>query len=411
MEKEGVERREKMEKDNANSGTNTEEQSFEELLEESLAGNRRFKPGQKVKAEIVNITSDWIFIDLGGKSEGTLARSEMVDEKGELTVHEGDSVETFFLSARNNELLFTTKIETGEAGRTYLEEAWQNGIPVEGLVEKEIKGGYDVKIAGNLRGFCPHSQMGIRRRDDENEYVGKRLTFKILEYGEEGRNIILSQRAIQEEELRKKREVLKETLQEGMRVKGIIASIQKFGAFLDIDGVQGLIPISEISWEQVVDTGEILTVGQELEVAILKLDWENDRISFSIKQTLPDPWEQVDEKYSVGSRYTGKVSRLMKFGAFVTLEGGIDGLIHISRLGEGKKISHPGEVLETGQDIEVQVESIDKEQKRISLLTTDYADAKKAEEKDDYRGYMGKPGTSMGTLGDLLKGKDLVKKK
>ena len=399
-----------MEKDSANSGTKTEEQSFEDLLEKSLIGNRRFKPGQKVKAEIVNITSDWIFIDLGGKSEGTLARSEMVDEKGELTVHEGDSVETFFLSARNNELLFTTKIETGEAGRTYLEDAWQNGIPVEGLVEKEIKGGYEVKIAGNLRGFCPRSQMGIRRKDDENECVGKRLTFKILEYGEEGRNIILSQRAIQEEELRKKREALKETLQEGMRVKGIVTSIQKFGAFLDIDGAQGLIPISEISWDHVVDIKEILTVGQELEVAIVKLDWENDRLSFSIKETLPDPWERVDEKYSEGAQYVGTVSRLAKFGAFVTLEGGIDGLIHISRLGEGKNINHPGEILKQGEKIEVQIEKIDKTQKRISLVTADYADAKKAEEKDDYSGYMGKPGTSMGTLGDILKGKAVLKK-
>lgn len=399
-----------MEKDNANN-CGAEEQSFEELLKKSLMENRRFNPGQKVKAEIVNITGDWIFINLSGKSEGTLSRSEMVDEKGELTVREGDIIEAFFLSAKNNELLFTTKIETGEAGRNYLEDAWQTGMPVEGLVEKEIKGGYDVKIAGNLRGFCPFSQMGIKRRNDENEYVGKRLTFKILEYGEKGRNIILSQRSIEEEELRKKREVLKETLREGMKVKGIVTSIQNFGAFLDIEGAEGLIPISEISWDQVVDIKDFLSVGQDLEVAIVKLDWENDRLSFSIKETLPDPWERVNEKYSEGMQCTGTVSRLAKFGAFVTLEGGIDGLIHISRLGEGKKINHPGEVLKEGEKIKIQIEKIDKAQRRISLVTADLADAKKAEENDDYRGYLGKPDASMGTLGDLLKGKVRLNKK
>ncbi len=392
------------------NGTSTEEKSFEELLEESLVGTQRLEPGQKVKAEIVKITNDWIFIDLGGKSEGALARSEMVDDKGELTVAEGDTIEAHFLSSRNQELIFTTRIDSRDAGLSHLEDAWRSGIPVEGVVEKEIKGGYEIKIAGKLRGFCPHSQMGIRRRDDDNEYVGQHLTFKITEYAEDGRNIVLSHRAIREEELQKKKEILKETLQEGQRVTGIITSILKFGAFLDIDGAQGLIPISEISWDQVEDIKDVLTSGQEIEVVIMKLDWENDRLSFSIKQTLPNPWETIDEKYSVGSRYRGKVSRLMKFGAFVTLEGGIDGLIHISRLGAGKTINHPGEVLKQGQDIEVQIENIDKEQKRISLLTTAYAEAQKAEEKDDYQSYMGKSSTSMGTLGDLLKNRGLAKK-
>lgn len=391
-------------------GTGAGEKSFGELLEQSLVETQRLNPGQKVSAEIVKITDDWIFIDLAGKSEGALARSEMVNEEGELIVDEGDTIEAYFLSSRNHELMFTTRIESRDAGLSHLDEAWRNGIPVEGIVEKEIKGGYEVKIAGNLRGFCPHSQMGIRRRDDDDEYIGKHLTFKITEYADKGRNIVLSHRAIREDELRKKREFLRETLHEGMKVKGVVTSIQKFGAFLDIDGAQGLIPISEISWDQVDDIKEILTNGQEVEAVIIRLDWDNDRITFSIRQTLPNPWDNVDEKYSVGSRYKGRVSRLMKFGAFVTLEGGIDGLIHISRLGEGKHINHPGEVLEKGQDIEVQIEKIDKVQQRISLLTTDYAEAKKIENQDDYHSYLGKPSSSMGTLGDLLKSRAVVKK-
>jgi small subunit ribosomal protein S1 len=400
-----------METDTINNGTLREDQSFEAMLAESFTGNRKFKPGQKVKAKIVTITNEWVFIDLGGKSEGILDRLEMIDEKGTLTVREGDMIEAFFLSVKNHETLFTTKLETGEAGRNYLEEAWQNAIPVEGLIENEIKGGYEVKLAGNLKGFCPFSQMGIKRRNDATDHVGKRLTFKILEYGEKGRNIILSRKVIEEEELQKKREFLQETLREGMSVKGIVTSIQKFGAFLDIEGATGLIPISEISWNQVVNIKDFLSVGQEVEAVVMKLDWENDRLSFSIKKTLPDPWEKVLEKYSEGMQYTGIISHLAKFGAFVTLEDGIEGLIHISRLGEGKKINHPGELLKQGETITVHIEKIDKDQRKMSLVTIEFADAKKTEEDDDYRGYLGKRGASMGTLGDLLKHKIRLSKR
>jgi small subunit ribosomal protein S1 len=196
-----------------------------------------------------------------------------------------------------------------------------------------------------------------------------------------------------------------------MSVKGIVTSIQKFGAFLDIEGATGLIPISEISWNQVVNIKDFLSVGQEVEAVVMKLDWENDRLSFSIKKTLPDPWEKVLEKYSEGMQYTGIISHLAKFGAFVTLEDGIEGLIHISRLGEGKKINHPGELLKQGETITVHIEKIDKDQRKMSLVTIEFADAKKTEEDDDYRGYLGKRGASMGTLGDLLKHKIRLSKR
>jgi small subunit ribosomal protein S1 len=383
--------------------------SFEELLKESSALETGWmEPGQRMEAQIVDITADWVFLGLSGKSEGCLDKKELLDDDGNCTVKIGDTITAYFLSSRHSEMLFTTRITSSEAGRNFLEHAWRGEIPVEGLVEKEIKGGFHVKIAGDTMAFCPYSLMGLRRVEDSSEYVGKRMSFLIAEYSEEGRNIILSNRAILEAELREKKDALKEELQEGMKVTGTVASIQKFGAFIDIGGIQGLLPISEIGWERVDDVSDVLAVGQELEVVILKLDWENDRVSFSIKATLPDPWEMVEAKYPAGSSHFGKVARLTKFGAFVTLEGGVDGLIHISKLGGGKRINHPGEVLEDGQSLEVTVDAVDLEKKRLSLkLTQEEKGSNGIETADgeDYQAYLQKTPASMGTLGDILKDK------
>lgn len=385
-----------------------DELSFEELLKESTAATDWLEPGQRVDAQIADITSDWVFLDIGGKSEGALDKKELLDENGDFTLKIGDTVTAYFLASRNNERLFTTRITSGQAGRNFLEHAWRGEIPVEGLVEKEIKGGFQVKIAGDILAFCPYSLMGLRRVEDSSEYVGKRMSFIITEYSEEGRNVILSNRAILQAELRAKKEALKEELREGMTVKGTVASIQKFGAFIDISGVQGLLPISEIGWARVDDVHDVLSVGQELELVIMSLDWEKDRMSFSLKATLPDPWDRVEGKYPAGSSHVGTVARLTKFGAFVTLEGGVDGLIHISKLGGGKRLKHPGEVLEQGQSVEVTVEAIDLEKNRLSLkpaLGEKGKDETGMVDGDDYRSYMQKTPTSMGTLGDILKDK------
>lgn len=383
-----------------------DELSFEELLKESTSGTGRLEPGQRVEAQIVDIGSDWVFLGLGGKSEGSLDKKELLDENGEFTLKIGDTVTAYFLSSRHNEMLFTTRITSGEAGRNFLEHASSNGIPVEGLVETETKGGFRVKIAGDTMAFCPYSQMGLRRVEDSSEYVGKRMPFIITEYGENGRNVILSNRAILEEELRAKKEELKEKLSEGMKVKGTVASIHDFGAFIDIGGIQGLLPISEIGWVRVENIHDVLSVGQELETVILNLDWGKDRIALSLKATLPDPWDDVEEKYPAGSSHVGKVARLTKFGAFVTLEGGVDGLVHISKLGGGKRINHPGEVLEQGQALEVTVEAVDREKRRLSLAL-EHEEKEKDESgiADDYREYLQNAPTSMGTLGDILRKK------
>jgi small subunit ribosomal protein S1 len=246
--------------------------------------------------------------------------------------------------------------------------------------------------------------MDLRRVPDPAAFVGQRLPFKLLEYGEGGRNIILSRRAILEEEQGRLKETLKETLKEGMTVRGPIVSIRDFGAFVDLGGVHGLLPISEVSWERVQDIRDHLSVGQEVDVNIVQLDWEKDRVTLSLKQTLPDPWDTVEGKYPDGSVHAGKVVRLTPFGAFVSLEAGVDGLIHISKLGAGKRIRHPSDVVNEGQTIEVKVEALDREKKRISLSLagTDRGEGP-GEEAEDYRKYTGTGRRSGVTLGDLIK--------
>jgi small subunit ribosomal protein S1 len=396
-----------MDKDNRDLITETEsEENFEELLNRSIIESVHLNPGERVEGVIIKIASEWVFIDIGGKSEGYIGIGEFVDDEGNLTIKEGDTINAYFLSSRNNEMLFTTRL-TADTTKEHLAEAYQNRIPIEGLVEKEIKGGFEVKIAGNIHAFCPYSQMGLSRIENVDQYIGRHLTFNIIEYGEKGRNIIISNRTVLEEERRKQKDALRETLEEGMKISGEITSIRKFGAFVDIGGIEGLIPISEISWGRVEDINSSLSVGQKVEVAIKKLDWENDKFSFSLKEILPDPWNNIALKYTEGSTHKGKVARLAPFGAFVTLEPGIDGLVHISELGKGKRISHPREVLEENQAIEVRIAGLDAEEKRLSLEMV--LDEEDSEEIDSYKKHVAERGEkssgSLGTLGDILRAK------
>ena len=389
------------------------EESFAELFtkENKLPG--RLEPGQKVEAKILKISGDWVFLDTGRKGEGVLERKELLDKDGNLTVKEGDTITAWFLSVQHNELRFTTRLGSGSAGNSQLEDAWRSGIPVEGFVEKEVKGGFEVKIGGTVRAFCPFSQMSLRRVDNSAEFIGRHLPFKISEYGENGRNIVLSHRALLEEERLQQKEGLKETLKEGMVVRGTVTSIRDFGAFISIGSVEGLLPISEIGWSRVEDIQSVISVGQQLDVMVKQIDWENDKISFSLKDTLADPWEKAALNFPEGSFHTGRVSRLAAFGAFVTLDSGVDGLIHISKLGAGKRINHPREVLKEGETVEVKVESVDRESRRISLALAEISRAAEQEERtlDDFRKAAAESSSkTMGTLGDLLKAK-LEKKK
>jgi len=382
----------------------TGDMSFAELFEQSFKKPARLEPGQKVEAVIVKITDEWVFLDLGGKSEGYLDRKELLDPDGNLTAAEGDTVSAYFLSSANNEKLFTTKVRGGPAVNQHLEDAFRSGIPLEGSAVKEIKGGYEIKIAGSIRGFCPYSQMGLRRTEDPQEFIAKKLLFKITEYRDNGRTLVLSNRKILEEEREQLRQELKKTLKKDMIVKGTVTSLRPFGAFIDIGGIEGLLPISEVGWSRVDDLSRVLLPGQKVEVKILDLDWEKNKISFSLKATLPDPWMQEHTRFPEESCHTGTVARLAPFGAFVTLAPGLDGLIHISQLGQGKRINHPREVLAEGQSVEVRVLKVDIENKRISLGLA--AASPQEQQEEDFKTYMEKKPAqkqaSMGSLGAAL---------
>lgn len=398
--------------------TDSNQDSFEALFEaEPTKKIRHLKPGQKVRATIVGITGESVFLDVGSKSEGVLDASELKDEEGNVLKEVGDKIDVYFLRARSSEQLFTISIGSGGSA-LHLEEAFQSGIPVEGTVKAEIKGGFEITLSGNVRGFCPYSQMGLRRVEDAAAtYLETKMKFMITRFEENGRNIVLSARAIQEAERAELREQLVESLEEGQKVTGTISSIRDFGAFVDLGGVDGLIPISEIAWSRVEKVDDVFSVGQQVEVVIKSLDWEKDRISLSYRATQQDPWDTVSDRFPVGSTTKGQVARLAQFGAFVTLEAGIDGLVHISKLGAGRRINHPREVLEEGQDIDVTIENIDREERRISLIPADYVseESKEQAERAEYTSFTkkkkAKESTSMGSLGALLQAKMAEKKK
>ncbi|MDD5531566.1 MAG: S1 RNA-binding domain-containing protein, partial [Syntrophales bacterium] len=317
--------------------TRPDEKSFAELLAESSMKSEHLKPGERVEAEVVNITPDWVYLNMDGKTEGYLSSEEVRDETGNIPLKEGDRISVYFLEAKNGERHFTTRVRGPEAARSFLEQAWQNKTVVEGTVEKAIKGGFLVKLIGGIRGFCPLSQVETARLENPEEYIGRKLDFIVIGYEKKGRNIVLSHRAVLEQEIERKRQALREELREGMTVRGTITSIQKFGAFVDLGGIEGLIPASEVSWSPVEDLHSVLTEGQETEAVVIRLDWDKGRITLSLKEALPGPWTNIEEKYPDGSVHTGQVARLTPFGAFVTLEPGIDGLIRFARKKEGEK--------------------------------------------------------------------------
>ncbi|WP_303721508.1 30S ribosomal protein S1 [Malonomonas rubra] len=375
------------------------EESFAEMFEASLSDvGQPLERGKKIEATILQIGAEWSFLDVGQKGEGVLASAELMDADGNPQYAVGDKIGAYFLSREGGELRFTTKVGGTGSGTEQLEEAFQSGIPVDGRIEKEIKGGFEVKLSGNVRAFCPYSQTGLRQADPA-ELIGQSLSFRITQFSERGRNIVVSHRAILDEEREEQRTSLRDTLKEGMVVKGTVTNIRDFGAFVDIGGLEGLLPISEISYGRVEDVSEILSTGQELEVAIKKIDWENNKFSFSLRDTLADPWSKVGSIYKVGGVHTGTVSRLAQFGAFVTLEDGVDGLVHISKLSD-QRIRHPQDVVKVGQSLQVTIEKIDVEARRISLTLLSQ------EDEVGETSYSDTPSTSaagFGSLGDLLK--------
>ncbi len=365
--------------------------NFAEMFESSLARMDKLKPGQAVKTAIVSISKDTVFLELSGKSEGVLDLAEVTDSDGKPTVAEGDVITAYYLDSKGGVPRFTVRIAGESAKNEMIENAFRNEIPVEGVVEKEIKGGFEVKIGGT-RAFCPFSQMGGKRGEQAESPVGKHLTFKVIEYKDGGRSVTVSNRAILEEERRAQREEQKAALEEGMVITGKVVSLQKFGAFVEINGLQALLPISEISRSRVEKVEDALSVGQEVEVKIIRLDWQNDRITLSRKSLEADPWDAVAEKYAKGTKHEGTVSRVAAFGAFVTLEPGIDGLLHVSEISGGVQHGEAKNEVKSGDKITVVIKDVDLRARKISLRSVSSFEQDKAAQsylnsKDDGETY------------------------
>ena len=343
-----------------------QEENFAAMLDQYCMGKRLY-PGQKVRAKVVSVSGDRVYINLGGKSEGAVDLTEFIDKEGVAGVREGDEIEAFFVTVEDGLMKLTT-LTGGYSTLTLnsISDAYEAGAPVNGYVKQEIKGGFEVSVGG-VRCFCPFSQIDMKGQHEGDGYLSRTFPFKILEYGEDGKKIVLSRRALLEQEKEAKVGKLKESLAVGMEVTVEVKSIRNFGVFVDIGGVDGLVPVSEISWDRSVNPVDILSLGQNITAKIISLDWDNNRLALSLKAMQPDPWVLAEEKYPVDCRVSGSIVRLTPFGAFVRLEPGIEGLVHISNLGAGRRINHPKEVVETRQLVEVYVLSIDRQNRKISL--------------------------------------------
>ncbi len=366
------------------------------------------KPGDQVKGRVVAITEEQVFIDLGGKAEGIMDAASLRGAEGQLSVAVGDEVTATVAGVEEDGSLRLGNQQARQLhGAAELEQAYRQQLPVQGRVTGVIKGGVEVQVAGQ-RAFCPASQIDTRFVEDLNEFVGQHLDFRITKF-EGGRhlNLVVSRRMVLEEEQRARAEALRANLKEGAVLTGTVTSIQDYGAFVDLGGLEGMIHISELAFHRVKHPSEILSVGQPLEVSVLRIDKTDnpkrpEKIALSIRALARDPWAEAAQKFPVGSRVQGQVTRLQPFGAFVELTPGVEGLIHVSELGTGKRVTHPQEVLRPGQAIEASVLAIDLDKRRISLTLDE---AKAAEAKPDLEAMAAaKPAESnLGSFGALLK--------
>ncbi len=354
---------------------------------------RRLVKGEKLETTVAGVSAGIIFLDLNAKTEGILDAAEFTSEDGTLSVKEGDRIAVYFLGESPDGLKFTAKFSAESADAEVLGSAWKNHIPVEGQVEREIKGGFEIRV-GKERAFCPYSQTGMRAsRGAENGGMpaGKKMIFLITEFRAGGKSIVVSHRAWLEEEEKKRRHELLSALKKGMRVKGTVASIHPFGIFADIGGFQALVPISEISRKRLSGEEEIRALhpeGSEIEAVVLNSDMEREKASLSIKALEKDPWQGVQERYPAGSKVSGRISRVADFGIFVSLEEGVEGLVHISELEKAGLVqgerTNLKKAFKTGDTFHCEILSANEAARRIAL-----APAESKEQSEAAAQYLG----------------------
>lgn len=342
-------------------------ESFAELFEQSLQG-RTMQPGSLINAEVLEVKSDVIIVDAGLKSEGVIPIEEFYDDNGELSVAEGDKVEVALEAVEDGFGATRLSKEKAQRIRTwdFLTDAYENSESVVGHISGKVKGGYTVDV-GNIRAFLPGSLVDVRPVRDTTYLEGKPLEFRVIKLDRLRNNVVVSRRDVLKEEYSEERKQLLDTLQEGIVLKGIVKNLVDYGAFVDLGGIDGLLHITDMSWKRIKDPTDVVNVGEEIEVKVLKFDRERTRVSLGLKQLGDDPWVDIARRYPESTRLFGNVTNITDYGAFVEIEEGVEGLVHVSEMDWTNKNVNPGQIVDVGDEVEVMVLEIDEERRRISL--------------------------------------------
>jgi len=344
----------------------TTNESFAQLFEESLM--QEFRPGQVITAEVVDIDDNFVVVNAGLKSESYIPKEEFLDANGELEVKVGDFVKVAIEALEDGygETRLSRRRAKMLEAWDEIERIFEEGRTVTGRVTGRVKGGLTVNVMG-LRAFLPGSLVDIRPVRDTTPFEGQELEFKIIKVDRKRNNIVVSRRAVLEEQMGSERERILESLEEGAVVQGVVKNITDYGAFVDLGGIDGLLHITDLAWRRVRHPSEVISVGDEVTVKVLKFDREKMRVSLGMKQLGDDPWVGIARRYPAGTRLFGKVTNLTDYGAFVEIEPGIEGLVHVSEMDWTNKNIHPTKVVQVGDEVEVMVLEIDEERRRISL--------------------------------------------
>ena len=342
-------------------------ESFAELFEESLNATP-MQPGKIVTGTVVNVGPDVVMVNAGLKSEGAIPVSEFLNEKGEITVSVGDLVDVSLESLEDGFGATQLSREKAKAAEAWvrLEHAFEANETVTGIISGKVKGGFTVDLE-NIRAFLPGSLVDVRPIRDTAHLENKELEFKLIKLDRPRNNIVVSRRAIMEQENSAEREALLETLEEGKVVKGIVKNLTDYGAFVDLGGIDGLLHITDMAWKRVKHPSEVVAIGDEIDVQILKFDKERERVSLGLKQLGDDPWKDIARRYPNSTRIHGKVTNIADYGCFVEIEDGVEGLVHMSEMDWTNKNVHPSKLVSLGDEVEVMVLDIDAERRRISL--------------------------------------------
>ena len=344
-------------------------ESFAELFEASLEEQGLdIERGSVISGAVVAIDSDWITVDTGLKSEGVVAREEFLDDNGELEVAVGDSVDVVVEAVDNGmgqTLLSREKAKRVETWNA-LEKLFEGDEIVKGIISSKVKGGFTVDI-GSVRAFLPGSLVDVRPIRDTTHLEGKELEFKIIKLDQKRNNVVVSRKAVMEAENSAEREELLNKLEEGIEVEGIVKNLTDYGAFVDLGGIDGLLHITDMAWRRIKHPSEVVEVGQDLKVKVLKFDRERNRVSLGLKQLGTDPWDNVSGTYPVGSIVKARVTNLTDYGCFAEISDGIEGLVHVSEMDHTNKNIHPSKVVQIGDEVDVMILDIDEERRRISL--------------------------------------------